>query len=392
MSYWWAGPLGHQSSGDIKPLGASGSLEILLDKTRVVAVFKTLGGVGPSPNFSIVVYKGSFNYDASGQLVGGAIKELVTHGYNVESKQEQAQSWSFGGAGLAFDPSSTAGKSPESLGATLNGYYTSDKTYNDYSHLIGPDNKTKFGSFPISHTRDSIKNYPDSASFPEGWWNDPFNLKFSGSTATQPTASNNNSTPSNSSTKATDTLTSSVTATLPDGYKNLTLNGSNSINGYGNQEDNIITGNSNNNQLNGKAGNDTLIGGGGCDLLTGGAGSDTFVFTTLSDSLLSCYDCITDFSIGQDKIKGPNVVAASSLKKLGSFSSKSYFSEAEASKILNSNNFAAKGASVFSFTDGNLNKYTFLAINDNQAGFQAKSDAIIDITGFSGNLNSLSIS
>jgi hypothetical protein len=48
------------------------------------------------------------------------------------------------------------------------------------------------------------------------------------------------------------------------------------------------------------------------------------------------------------------------------------------------------GASTFRFRDGLLDR-TFLALNDGTAGFSASTDSIIEITGFRGNLNNLSI-
>lgn len=67
--------------------------------------------------------------------------------------------------------------------------------------------------------------------------------------------------------------------------ENPTLTGSDTINGLGNEWNNIITGNSNDNSLSGAAGADTLIGGAGndtlmggryLDSLTGGLGDDTY--------------------------------------------------------------------------------------------------------------------
>ena len=68
-----------------------------------------------------------------------------------------------------------------------------------------------------------------------------------------------------------DTVQSSITFSLSDAVhaigeiENLTLTGSNAINGSGNALDNVITGNSGNNILAGLGGADTLIGGGGTD-------------------------------------------------------------------------------------------------------------------------------
>ncbi|MFZ4526239.1 MAG: DUF4347 domain-containing protein [Chlorobium sp.] len=62
-----------------------------------------------------------------------------------------------------------------------------------------------------------------------------------------------------------DTLQSSVSSGLSTNVENLTLTGSDAINGSGNSLNNIITGNSANNILFGGAGNDTIYGGDGID-------------------------------------------------------------------------------------------------------------------------------
>jgi Ca2+-binding RTX toxin-like protein len=76
--------------------------------------------------------------------------------------------------------------------------------------------------------------------------------------------------------EGTDTIQSSVTFTLASltNVENLTLTGSNAINGTGNAGNNVITGNSGNNTLDGGAGIDTLI---------GGTGNDTYIVNTTTD-------------------------------------------------------------------------------------------------------------
>ena len=74
-----------------------------------------------------------------------------------------------------------------------------------------------------------------------------------------------------------DTVQSAVTRTLALNFENLTLTGSNAINGTGNGVNNIIIGNTGNNTLNGLGGNDTLNGFGGTDSLNGGAGNDIYI-------------------------------------------------------------------------------------------------------------------
>jgi Ca2+-binding RTX toxin-like protein len=72
-----------------------------------------------------------------------------------------------------------------------------------------------------------------------------------------------------------DTVQSSVTWTLyNNNLENLTLTGSDAINGTGNEIGNTITGNSANNILEGLDGSDTLFGNGGDDILYGGADND----------------------------------------------------------------------------------------------------------------------
>lgn len=85
----------------------------------------------------------------------------------------------------------------------------------------------------------------------------------------------------------------------------LTLTGSDTIDGTGNDLGNTLVGNSAANTLSGGAGRDTmsggagddrLVGGAGADILTGGTGSDTFVFASLADR----GDSIRDFLVGTD--------------------------------------------------------------------------------------------
>ncbi|WP_162236029.1 hypothetical protein [Devosia sp. Leaf64] len=74
--------------------------------------------------------------------------------------------------------------------------------------------------------------------------------------------------------EGTDLVQSSISYVLTANVENLTLTGSASLNGSGNDLNNVITGNSGANTLNGGAGNDTLSGGDGNDVLIGGIGAD----------------------------------------------------------------------------------------------------------------------
>jgi Ca2+-binding RTX toxin-like protein len=76
----------------------------------------------------------------------------------------------------------------------------------------------------------------------------------------------------------TDTIHTTVTYALPANVENLTLDGTASIYGTGNELANTLTGNGANNVLSGGAGDDLLVGGGGSDILDGGDGHDTARF------------------------------------------------------------------------------------------------------------------
>lgn len=74
-----------------------------------------------------------------------------------------------------------------------------------------------------------------------------------------------------------DTVRSGVTFKLDDETENLVLAGTATINGTGNNANNVLTGNAGANRLEGGAGKDTLAGGGGRDTLIGGTDDDRYI-------------------------------------------------------------------------------------------------------------------
>jgi len=96
--------------------------------------------------------------------------------------------------------------------------------------------------------------------------------------------------------QGTDSVNSTVNYALGNNLENLTLMGTNDVNGKGNLLNNILLGNSGNNVLDGQAGNDVINGGAGNDYLIGGFGNDTYKFDINGGD-----DTISD-SLGTDKI------------------------------------------------------------------------------------------
>jgi VCBS repeat-containing protein len=91
-----------------------------------------------------------------------------------------------------------------------------------------------------------------------------------------------------------DTIDARISYTLGGNVENMRLMGASSINGTGNELDNVITGNAADNLLSGmdgsdtligNAGNDTLDGGLGADIMMGGTGNDVYIVDTLTDTV-----------------------------------------------------------------------------------------------------------
>ncbi|MDZ8109755.1 MAG: putative Ig domain-containing protein [Nostoc sp. DedQUE12a] len=103
----------------------------------------------------------------------------------------------------------------------------------------------------------------------------------------------------------TDLVKSSVDWVLVDNVENLTLIGTEAINGSGNTLNNILIGNTGANILNGEDGDDSLIGGSGNDTLFGGSGDDDLDGGVGNDTLLGGGGNDTlDGGVGNDNLDG----------------------------------------------------------------------------------------
>jgi hypothetical protein len=142
------------------------------------------------------------------------------------------------------------------------------------------------------------------------------------------------------------------------------------------------------NQLTGSASANTLAATGAKDLITGLGGADTFRFTSLTQSTLANFDRITDFTIGTDILDGPTAVSAANINKLGTVAA---LDSQSISTVLTSQSFLANKAATFSYADPSGISRSFIALNDGVAGFSASNDAIVEITGYIGSLNTLQI-
>lgn len=170
---------------------------------------------------------------------------------------------------------------------------------------------------------------------------------------------------------------------LASGYSELYLAGASHLKAIANDGDNLVIGNDGDNIIEGRVGADTL---------TGRHGRDTFVLSRLRDSLLGTsnrprFDHITDFSIGTDIIDGPSSVLRGQVNQLTEVAD---LNASTLSQHLSSQLFSANGAALFSYNDSTGERW-FLALNDSTAGFSSTRDALIEITGFTGDLSNFQI-
>ena len=149
----------------------------------------------------------------------------------------------------------------------------------------------------------------------------------------------------------------------------------------GDSTNNLLKGFDGKDNLDGGAGNDNIHGGKDGDILTGGDGSDIFSLSKLIESLWADFDVITDFDTESDRLDAPTAISAD---KINDFGNLSEFTATAITQLLAS--LSADNGAIFNF-----DSRTFVAINDNLAGFNVSADALIEITNYTGDIRDLVI-
>jgi len=182
-----------------------------------------------------------------------------------------------------------------------------------------------------------------------------------------------------------------ITTIIPGGYKIIAPGTATAtiLDNDGNAGNNNLVGTSfadalagvgGNDTINGGLGNDTIDGGLGKDILTGSDGLDTLNYNSLGESLLSGFDVIQGYSgtgTSLDRINAPAPIAPITLTE--SKGTATALTEAAIQLVLTNAAFAANTAAAFKVTG---QSGTFIALNNGAAGFQAASDAIIQLSGY----------
>ena len=139
-----------------------------------------------------------------------------------------------------------------------------------------------------------------------------------------------------------------------------------------------------------------LQGGRGADILTGGMGRDTFNIVNYTDSLLLdpiskkvSFDIITDLQIGNDAIDGPKALSSDKIVKYQT----SLLFETDNINSLIGDILPIHGAALVTFGFGISPETprTFLVIDNGIKGYSPTSDILVEIKGYTGELNDLKI-
>ncbi|MEM9003402.1 MAG: Calx-beta domain-containing protein, partial [Cyanobacteria bacterium P01_F01_bin.86] len=157
----------------------------------------------------------------------------------------------------------------------------------------------------------------------------------------------------------------------------------------GGEGNDIIGGGQGRDTVKGGQGDDIVAGGADADTLAGGSGSDTFRYGALDNSLLGAgsvpqgYDTINGFEADIDVIDAPDSVIADEVVQASEIAT---LNAGGIGSVLTSETFVANGAATFTF-----GTRTFVALNDSVDGYQVDTDAVIEISDYTGSLSNLTI-
>ena len=191
------------------------------------------------------------------------------------------------------------------------------------------------------------------------------------------------------SASVTNTTWSFTPAALPNGFYAVTARVADAAGNQGaTRAVQRLSLDANANQVIGDANNNILNATNAKDVLTGYGGADRFSFASLTTSNLANFDRITDFAIGTDRLDGPTAVTAANINKLGAVSA---LDATSIGNMLTSTSFLANGAATFTYADPSGISRSFIALNDGIAGYDTNSDAIVEITRYTGLLANLAV-
>ena len=159
----------------------------------------------------------------------------------------------------------------------------------------------------------------------------------------------------------------------------------------GNAGDDFLFGKKGNDIIAGDSGNDLIQGGMGGDILTGGQGADTFIYKKNKDSKFTRrnsqkLDWIKDFNTDEDAIYFEKGVNQNEFLFLGNID---FLTPKSINKSLKNHSSFDYDAVGFNIEESGK---TYVAINGCNCGFQSKNDLLIEITGYTGDLNNIKIS
>ena len=161
----------------------------------------------------------------------------------------------------------------------------------------------------------------------------------------------------------------------------------------GGDDNDIINGREGDDVLNGGAGDDIINGGPGRDILTGWFGADILVYEQFSDSLFANPDRLRSFNPGEgDRIfveSIPDATFNAEIISAANLTSAVNAAYNDADPItMGEQALGINEAVFFSFGPTDVTRRSYLAVNDNNLGYNAQSDLFLEVTGMVGALPS----